>query len=132
MFILCIIRHIRKDQQYALICTTPLFYVLASTCFSSSLPSSGSLLDPPELLVIQIELVVYHIMCGYVTRGPDCHGNSAHRSHNLNSYFGVQVLFKCQWQQEKITFTVVQEDQMTQNTPNAELEVRCIHFYINT
>jgi hypothetical protein len=51
---------------------------------------------------------------------------------NGNSYFGVQVLFKCQWQQEKIVFTVVQGDQMTQNTSNAESEVRCIHGYINT
>jgi hypothetical protein len=33
---------IRKDLQYALICTTPLFYVLAATCFGSSLPSSGA------------------------------------------------------------------------------------------
>jgi hypothetical protein len=63
---------IKKDQQYALICTTPLFYVLAPTCFGSSLPSSGSFLDPPELLEIQIEWVVYHIMCGYVTCAPDC------------------------------------------------------------
>jgi hypothetical protein len=75
MFILCIIRNIRKDQQYALICTTPLFYVLAPTCFSSSLPSSGSFVDPPDLLEIQIEWVVYRIMCGYVTYVPDCHGS---------------------------------------------------------
>jgi hypothetical protein len=33
----------RNDQQYTLICTTPLFYKLAPTCFSSSLWSSGSL-----------------------------------------------------------------------------------------
>jgi hypothetical protein len=63
------------DQQYALICTTPLFYILAPTCFGSSLPSSGSLLDPPELLEIQIEWVVYHIMCGYVTCVLDCRGS---------------------------------------------------------
>jgi hypothetical protein len=55
----CIIRRIRNDQQYALICNTPLFYVLAATCFGSSLPSSGSFLDPSELLEIQIEWVVY-------------------------------------------------------------------------
>jgi hypothetical protein len=67
MFIPCIIRRIRKDQLNALICTTPLFYVLASTRLGSSLPSSGSFLDPPELPEIQIEWVVglYHIMCGY-------------------------------------------------------------------
>jgi hypothetical protein len=57
---------IRNDQQYALICTTPLFYVLAATCFGSSLPSSGSFLDPSELLEMQIGWVVYHIICGYV------------------------------------------------------------------
>jgi hypothetical protein len=47
-------------------CTTPVFHILAPTCFGSSLPSLGSLLDPSELLQIQIEWVVYHIMCGYV------------------------------------------------------------------
>jgi hypothetical protein len=41
----------RKNQQYALIVPSFIyFYVLAPTCFGSSLPSSGSLLDPPELL----------------------------------------------------------------------------------
>jgi hypothetical protein len=44
MFIPCIIRRIRKDQQFALICNTPLFYVLAPTCFGSSLSSSGEIL----------------------------------------------------------------------------------------
>jgi hypothetical protein len=50
--------HIRKNQQYARICTTLLFYVLAPTCFGSSLPSSGSVLDPSELPEIQIGWVV--------------------------------------------------------------------------
>jgi hypothetical protein len=67
---------IRKDQQYALICTTPLLYILVPTCFGSILPSSGSFLDPPELLEIQIKWVVYHIMCGYGTCVPDCRGGS--------------------------------------------------------
>jgi hypothetical protein len=40
----------RKKQQYALIVPHLYFYVLAAKCFGSSLPSSGSLLDPPELL----------------------------------------------------------------------------------
>jgi hypothetical protein len=44
-----------NNQHYALICTTPLFYILAPTCFGSSLPSSGSFLDPSELLEIQIK-----------------------------------------------------------------------------
>jgi hypothetical protein len=40
-----------KNQQYTLIVPSFIyFYVLASTCFGSSLPSSGSLLDHPELL----------------------------------------------------------------------------------
>jgi hypothetical protein len=39
-----------KNEQYALIVPLLYFYVLAPTCFGSSLPSSGSLLDPPELL----------------------------------------------------------------------------------
>jgi hypothetical protein len=43
-------RRIRNDQQYVVISTFPLFYVLAPTCFGSSLPSSGSFLDPSELL----------------------------------------------------------------------------------
>jgi hypothetical protein len=74
MFKPYIIRRITNDHQYALICNTPLFYVLAPTCFGSSLPSSGSFLDPSELLEIQIEWVVYHIMCGYVACVPDCRG----------------------------------------------------------
>jgi hypothetical protein len=54
-------------QQYALI----LFYVLAPTCFGSSLSSSGSCLDPSEFET-QIVWVVYHIMCGYVACLPEC------------------------------------------------------------
>jgi hypothetical protein len=65
----------RNNQQYALICTTPLFYILAPTCFGSSLPSSGNFLDPTELLEIQIEWAVYHIMCGYVACVPECCGS---------------------------------------------------------
>jgi hypothetical protein len=40
----------RKNQEYALIVPLLYFYVLVPTCFGSSLPSSGSLLDPSELL----------------------------------------------------------------------------------
>jgi hypothetical protein len=75
MFVPCIIRRSRYNQHYALICTTPLFYILAPTCFGISMPSSGSILDPSELLEIQIEWVVYHIMCGYETCVPDCRGS---------------------------------------------------------
>jgi hypothetical protein len=43
---------LEKNPQYALIFTTPLFYELAPTSFGSRLPSSGSFLDPSELLEI--------------------------------------------------------------------------------
>jgi hypothetical protein len=55
MFVPCIIRRSRNNQHYALNFTTPLFHVLPPTCFDSSLPSSGSFLDPSELLEIQVE-----------------------------------------------------------------------------
>jgi hypothetical protein len=74
MFVPCIIRRSRNNQRYALICITPLIYILAPTCFGSSLPSSGSFLDPSALLEIQIEWVVYHIMCGYVVCVPESRG----------------------------------------------------------
>jgi hypothetical protein len=48
-----------NNQHYAQICTTALYYMLAPTCFGSSLPSSGSFLDPSELLDIQIGWAVY-------------------------------------------------------------------------
>jgi hypothetical protein len=73
-FVPCIIRRNRNDQQYVLICTTPLSYILDPTSFGSSLPSSGSFLDSSELLEIQIEWMVYHIMCGYVNCVSDCRG----------------------------------------------------------
>jgi hypothetical protein len=59
---------IRRHQTICTNCTTPLYYVLVPTCFGSSLPSSGSLLDPPELLEIQIGWVVSHmcVLCMYV------------------------------------------------------------------
>jgi hypothetical protein len=41
MFVPCIIGRSRNYQQYVQICTTALFYILAPTCFGSSLPSSG-------------------------------------------------------------------------------------------
>jgi hypothetical protein len=69
MFVQCVIRRSRNNQHYALICNTPLSYMLAPTRFGSSLPSSGSFLGPSELLEIQIEWVVYNIMCGYVVCG---------------------------------------------------------------
>jgi hypothetical protein len=74
-----------NDRKYALICSTLLFHMLAPTCFGSSLPSSGSFLDPSELLEIQIELVLYHVMCGYVACVPDCRGSVIY--HPIDLYF---------------------------------------------
>jgi hypothetical protein len=42
MLIPCIIRRIRRKPKICTDCTTPIFYVLAPTCFGSSLPSPGS------------------------------------------------------------------------------------------
>jgi hypothetical protein len=71
----CLYRPQNSNQHFALICNTPLFYILVSTCFGSSLPSSGSFLEPSELLKIQIEWVVYHIVCCYMTSVPECRGS---------------------------------------------------------
>jgi hypothetical protein len=76
MSVRCVIRRSRNTHQYALLCTAPLFSILAPTCFSSSLPSSESFLDPSKLLQIQIEWVVYHIVCGYVTCVLECRGSN--------------------------------------------------------
>jgi hypothetical protein len=55
VFVPCIIRRSRNNQHYELICTTALFTILAPTCLGTSVPSSGSFVDPPELLEMQIE-----------------------------------------------------------------------------
>jgi hypothetical protein len=52
----------RNNQHNAQICTTGLFYMVAPTCFGSSLPSSGSFRIRPSCMNIPIDLVVYHIM----------------------------------------------------------------------
>jgi hypothetical protein len=74
MFIPCIIG-LLEETKISTDCTTPLFYVLVPACFGSSLPSSGSLLDPPELLEIQTAWVVYHVTCGYVACELECRGS---------------------------------------------------------
>jgi hypothetical protein len=98
MFVPCIIGCSRNNQQYALICTTPLFYILAPTCFGSSLPSSGSFLDPSDLLEIQIEWEIYHIVCGYVACVPECRGSiSRHDTtepDRRSTYFILILYFK--------------------------------------
>jgi hypothetical protein len=70
MFVQGVDRRSRNAQHYALVFTATLFYILVHTCFGSSLPSSRSFLDPSELLEIQIQWVVYHIMCGYALAYP--------------------------------------------------------------
>jgi hypothetical protein len=62
MFVPCIIRRSRNDQQYAQICIIALFCIPALTCIGSSLPSSGSFSIRLSYMKIQIGLVVYHIM----------------------------------------------------------------------
>jgi hypothetical protein len=61
-----------------------------TTCFGISLPFSGSFLDPSELLEIQIEYVVYRIICGYVTCLLEWHGSIG--SHDTTC-FGISLPF---------------------------------------
>jgi hypothetical protein len=76
---------LEKIQQYALICTTPLFYVLAPTCFGSSLPSSGSFLDTSELLEIQIE---------WVAGVADCRGSTGRVTTDYMIYHPFYLYYK--------------------------------------
>jgi hypothetical protein len=62
MFLPCIIGRSRNNHHNAQICATALFYMLAPTCFGSSLPSSGSLWIRLSYVKRQIDMVVYHIM----------------------------------------------------------------------
>jgi hypothetical protein len=52
----------RNNQHNAQICTIVLFYMLAPTCFGSSQPSSESFWIRLSYVIIQIDMVVYHIM----------------------------------------------------------------------
>jgi hypothetical protein len=60
MFVPCIARRSINNQYYAMNYITSLFNVQAPTCFGSSLPSSGSFLDPCELLE-QIGGISYNV-----------------------------------------------------------------------
>jgi hypothetical protein len=59
MFVPCSIRRSRNNQHNAQICTTALFYMLAATCFGSSLPSSGIFWIRLSYVKIQIDMAVY-------------------------------------------------------------------------
>jgi hypothetical protein len=76
----------KNDKKICTGCTTPLFYILTPTCFVNSLPSSGSFLDPSEVREIQIEWVVYHIVCGYVTCVPYGTTTLRHTDHVTTHY----------------------------------------------
>jgi hypothetical protein len=78
-----IIRCGRNNQHNAQICTTALFYMLAATCFGSSLPSSGSFWIRLSYVKIQIDMVVYHIMWLSVT---ECHGSVSAGKHNTPNH----------------------------------------------
>jgi hypothetical protein len=53
MFVPCIARRSINNQLYALNYITSLFNIQNPTCFGSGLSSSGSFLDPCELLEMQ-------------------------------------------------------------------------------
>jgi hypothetical protein len=95
------------DQQYALICNAPLFYVLAPTCFGSSLPPSGSIWDPSEVLENQIEWVIYNVwLCdlygglstnwhtGSTTDGTTTNRHIGHITTHYMIYHPFNVIFK--------------------------------------
>jgi hypothetical protein len=82
MFVPCIARRSINNQHYALIYITSLFNVQAPTCFGSSLPSSGGLLDPCGLLE-QIGGIVLWFPAGSYTTYLFCISNNSHGSKNL-------------------------------------------------
>jgi hypothetical protein len=79
----------RNNQHYAQIFTTALFYILAATCFGSSLASSGSFWIHLSYKKIQIDLVVYHIM---LVKWPVCWSVVVPRHH---FYFSLWVVTIC-------------------------------------
>jgi hypothetical protein len=85
----------RNNQHYAQVCTTALFYILAPTCFDCSLLSSESFWIRLSYMKIQIDLVVYHIMCGYVACVSECHGwnhnTPTHRPLNQHYMIFYQI-----------------------------------------
>jgi hypothetical protein len=70
-----------NNQHNAQICTTALFYMLAPTCFGSSLPSSGSFWISLSYVKIQIDMVVY---LKYATHKNQCLNHLVWNKNNLN------------------------------------------------
>jgi hypothetical protein len=89
----------RNNQHYALNFTIPLFNILAPTCFGSSLPSTGSFLDPSELLEMcrgmqQVaSLDTFHT--GH-TGQTVIHIDPQHRYY-LSSFWGTTIPWWWQW-----------------------------------
>jgi hypothetical protein len=79
----------RNNHHYAQICTTALFYILASTCFGSSLSSSGSFWIHLSYKKIQINLVIYDLM---LVKWPVCRSVAVLRHH---LYFSLWVVTIC-------------------------------------
>jgi hypothetical protein len=98
MFVPCIIRHSREQPTLHRI--VPLLYSIhwLPTCFGSSLPASGSILDPSGLLERQIKQVIYHIMYVYMAWVSECRGSvscaSQLSAYHAAAYVGAYVLNK--------------------------------------
>jgi hypothetical protein len=88
-----IVRRSRNNQHCALICINTLFSIPATICFGSSLPSSGSFFDHSELPEIQIECMVYHIMCGYVGCVLECLGSVCCASQIIEEFITYKQLY---------------------------------------
>jgi hypothetical protein len=59
MFVPCILEVVEMINDMHWLYHSFILYILTPTCFGSSLPSSGSFLDPSELPELQMEWVVY-------------------------------------------------------------------------
>jgi hypothetical protein len=94
LFVPCILDVVEMTNNMHWLYQSFILYT-APTCFGSSLPSSGSFLDPSELLEIEIERVVYHIMCGYVACVPKCRGSvrKATTTHRHTGHYTYLLVF---------------------------------------
>jgi hypothetical protein len=101
MFVLCML-DVVKRPTIRTDCTTPLFHILAPTCFGSSLPSSGSFLDPSKLLEIQIGWVVYLLCFPAGKHNRWDHNNPAHRPRNHTLFDTPPIRFVFQVTQKDL------------------------------